>query len=168
MVQEELRFKGRSTRPPKDPVNSMLSFGYSFLYRNIIGAVERHGLHPHFAFMHKAARGHAALASDLVEDLRAPIVDRVVMELVNSGEVVPGDFITNEQGAVYMSRGLMGRFTAALSQLVVRGEPYLSSYGDSRSYGFQAMLDRKLDSAIEAIDTGDATLYRPLLWEPRP
>jgi CRISPR-associated protein Cas1 len=77
ILPEEFKFRGRSTRPPKDPFNSMLSFGYSIFYRNIIGAIERHGLHPYFAFMHKSKLGHASLASDLIEDLRAPLVDKL-------------------------------------------------------------------------------------------
>lgn len=162
---EGLKFNTRSTRPPKDPFNSMLSFGYSILYRNIIGAIERHGLNPYFAFMHRARLGHAALASDLVEDLRAPIVDRVVMELANSGEVSAGDFEPNEAGAVYMKRGLMRRLTGMISEALIEGRPYLSAYGDSRSYGFQVMLDRKIDSVVEAIDNSDAALYTPYIWE---
>ena len=160
-----LKFRARSTRPPKDPFNSMLSFGYSILYRNIIGAIERHGLHPYFAFMHRSRLGHAALASDLIEELRAPLVDRVVMELANSGEVDEDDFEPNESGAVYMKRGLMRRLTSMISETLVKGRPFFSAYGDSRSYGFQVMLDRKIDSAIDAIDNGDAALYNPYIWE---
>ncbi len=165
VVPEELRFSGRSSRPPKDPFNSMLSFGYSVLYRNIIGAIERHGLHPYFAFMHKLKLGHAALASDLVEDLRASLVDKTVLEFVNSGEVGPDDFEPNGAGAIYMKRETMRRLTSLLSRTLVKGQPFFSAFGDKKSYGFQVMLDKKIVSAIAAIEKGDASLYTPFVWE---
>ena len=163
---EEMRFCGRSTRPPKDPFNSMLSFGYSILYRNVIGAIERHGLHPYFAFMHKLKLGHAALASDIVEDLRAPLVDRIVLEFVNAGEVGPDDFEPNAAGAIYMKRETMRRLTRQFTRVMVKGLPFFAAYGDDKSYGFQVMLDKKLGSAMAAIEKGDASLYKPFVWDP--
>lgn len=166
IAPEEFRFHGRSSRPPRDPFNSMLSFGYSIFYRNLIGAIERRGLHPYFAFMHKTKQGHAALASDLIEDLRAPLVDRTVLEFVNSGEVDVDDFEPNSSGAVYMKRETMRRLTSVFSQVLVRGEQFFASHGDTRVYGVQVMLDKKVSSTIQAIEKGDATLYTPFIWEP--
>lgn len=157
-------FEGRNARPPKDPVNALLSYGYSFLHRSIIGAIERHGLHPYFGFMHKIKRGHAALSSDLVEEYRAFIVDKTMFELIHSGEVVPDDFTITSTEAVYMSKGLMEKVTDLLSDAVARRSQYLQAYGDGYQYGFHAALDKKLCSVIEAIDTGDAMCYQPFLW----
>lgn len=165
VLPDEFKFAGRSSRPPKDPFNSMLSYGYSILYRNIIGAIERHGLHPYFAFMHKTRLGHAALASDLIEDLRAPVVDRVVLGLVNSGEVGPDDFIVNDMEAIYMTRRAMCRVTAAFSDAFVRSQQFFSAYGNAHACGLQVMLDKKVGSTIEAIDKGDASFYTPFIWE---
>lgn len=116
--------------------------------------------------MHKVGKGHAALASDLIEELRAPIVDRNVVDLVNSGEVCLEDFETTASGAVYMKRGSVRHLATLLSDCMVKPHRYFSEYGDSRSYGFQYMLDKKIHSIIEAIDNSDATLYRPFLWNP--
>lgn len=165
ILPEEFRFSGRSSRPPKDPFNSMLSFGYSIFYRNIIGAIERHGLHPYFAFMHKLKFGHAALASDLIEDLRAPLVDRTVLEFVNAGDVEPEDFEPNGAGAIYMKRDTMRRLTREFTEVIVRGQPFFSAYGDKKNYGFQVMLDKKLASVIAAIENGDPTINTPFVWE---
>lgn len=166
ILPDELRFTGRSSRPPKDPFNSMISFGYSVLFRNIIGAIERHGLHPYFAFMHKIKASHSALASDLVEELRAPLIDKLVLDFVNSEEVGIDDFERNEAGAVYMRREALRRLTRVLSQSIVCGQPFFAAYGDSRSYGFQVMLDKKMKTVIDAIENADASLYRPFLWVP--
>lgn len=166
LTNEKFAFKGRSSRPPKDPFNSMLSFGYTILYRNVIGAIERHGLHPYFAFMHKTRDGHAALASDLLEEYRAPLIDRTVLEMVNEEKVDPEDFYTNEAGAIYMGRETARELTNRISEVIVQRRAYLADYGDEKSYGFQAMLDRKIDSIVNAIEHHDASLYHPFIWKP--
>ncbi len=157
-------FEGRKARPPKDPVNALLSYGYSFLHRSIVGAIERHGLHPYFGFMHKMKSGHAALASDLIEDYRAVLVDKTVLELARSGEVTASDFTVAENGAVYMSRALMERYTDLLSSALAKKSRYCQAYGDGYQYGFQAALDKKICTAIAAIDAADASLYQPFIW----
>lgn len=160
----EFRFEGRKTRPPKDPINAMLSYGYSHLHRSIIGAIERHGLHPYFGFMHKMKRGHATLASDLIEDYRALLVDKIVLDLVWSGEICPDDFTVAENGAVYMPRPIMEKLTDLLSSALADKAQYCQAYGDGYQYGFQAALDKKLCSVIAAVDNADASLYQPFLW----
>lgn len=62
LVPQEFAFQGRSTRPPLDAFNSMVSLGYSLLYKNIIGAIERHSLNAYIGFLHQDSRGHATLA----------------------------------------------------------------------------------------------------------
>lgn len=158
-------FTGRSSRPPKDPVNAMLSYGYSILHRSIVGAIERHGLHPYFGFMHKLQRGHTALASDLIEDYRAFVVDRAVLAFVRSGDVSPEDFTYADNSAVYMSKKLMRAFTNCLSDEMARRNRFFSAHGDEFMYGFHAALDKKLGSAVAAIDAGDPLLYQPFIWE---
>ena len=160
----EFSFNGRKTRPPKDPVNAMLSYGYSFLHRSIIGAIERHGLHPYFGFMHKMKRGHATLASDLIEDYRAFLVDRTVLELARSGEIRPDDFTVAENGAVYLPRSVMEKLTNLLSSALADRARYCQAYGDGYQYGFQAALDKKLCTVIAAIDAADPSLYQPFVW----
>ena len=156
-------FEGRNSRPPKDPVNALLSYGYSFMHRSIVGAIERHGLHPYFGFMHKIKRGHAALSSDLIEECRALIVDRLVLELVYSSDITPDDFTASPSGAVYMSKCLMEKVTDLLSAAMAEGGQYFQAYGDGYRYGFHAALDKKLCSVVDAIDSSDATRYRPFL-----
>ncbi|WP_322153454.1 CRISPR-associated endonuclease Cas1 [Paratractidigestivibacter sp.] len=160
----EFSFGGRKTRPPKDPVNAMLSYGYSFLHRSIIGAIERHGLHPYFGFMHKMKRGHATLASDLIEDYRALLVDKIVLGLAGSGEVSPADFTVAATGAVYLPRPVMEKLTNLLSSALADKARYCQAYGDGYQYGFQAALDKKLCTVIAAIDSADASLYQPFVW----
>jgi CRISPR-associated protein Cas1 len=163
---ENFAFVGRSSRPPKDPFNSMLSYGYSLFYRNIIGAIERHGLHPYFAYMHKLKFGHAALASDLIEEYRAPLIDKTVLDVVNSGEIEVSDFYKNEAGAIYMRKNASKKLTDRFSEIIAKNQKYFYDYGDRKSYGFQVMLDKKIVNLLEAIEKRDADIYRPYIWKP--
>lgn len=162
---DDFLFSGRNSRPPKDPINAMLSYGYTLLQRNITGAIETHGLHPYFAFMHKIKRGHTALASDLIEELRSLFVDRIVLELVNSGEIDSSGFMQSYNSGIYMTRGVMKLLTDAFTDEMCSRRPYFLAYGDNKNYSFYSMLDKKICGVIDAIEKGDPRYYPPILWE---
>lgn len=85
-------FAGRQRRPPPDPVNSLLSYGYTVLYYNAYALLRARGLHPHIGFLHARRAGFPALAADLMEEFRAPVVDAVVLNLVLNERLSPADF----------------------------------------------------------------------------
>lgn len=85
-------FSKREKFPATDPVNAMLSFGYTLLFQNIYSLVEMHNLHPYCGHLHAIRDGHPALVSDLMEEFRAPIVDSLVIYLINSHIIKPSDF----------------------------------------------------------------------------
>ncbi|MBL8140709.1 MAG: CRISPR-associated endonuclease Cas1 [Acidobacteria bacterium] len=99
MVERPFAFSTRRRRPPPDPVNSLLSFGYSMLYANAVSLLHVVGLHPAIGFLHDTRDGHATLASDLMEELRAPVVDRTVLALLARRQVTPDDFVTDSGAA---------------------------------------------------------------------
>ncbi len=96
------RFDGRNRRPPLDPVNALLSFLYTLLRHDIASALEGVGLDPAMGFLHRDRPGRPALALDLMEELRAPLADRLALALLNRGQLRPEGFITTETGAVNM------------------------------------------------------------------
>ena len=85
-------FNGRHRRPPTDPVNAMLSFGYSLLANDCASALEGVGLDPAAGFMHSLRPGRNSLALDLMEEMRGYIVDRLVISLINNRQISPTDF----------------------------------------------------------------------------
>lgn len=89
LTNPEFVFTARTRRPPGNPVNAMLSFGYQVLWNHLLTLIELQGLDPYYASLHQAHDGHAALASDLIEEFRAAIVDSLVLWLVNS-KVIDG------------------------------------------------------------------------------
>jgi CRISPR-associated protein Cas1 len=85
-------FKGRTRRPPLDPVNALLSFGYTLLFYNIYAIARGRGLSPYVGTLHSIRQGHPALCSDLIEEFRAPVVDALVTTLLNKRIIGQGDF----------------------------------------------------------------------------
>jgi CRISP-associated protein Cas1 len=91
-------FPGRVKRPPTDPVNSLLSFGYSLLANKVASAVQLVGFDHFVGYLHSSFYGRPALALDIMEGFRPIIVDSVVLTLLNNRMLTPNDFV-NELGA---------------------------------------------------------------------
>ena len=89
---------GRVKRPPTDPVNSLLSFGYSLLTNKVADAVQLVGFDHYVGYLHSSVYGRPALALDLVEEFRPIIVDSIVLTMLNKRMLTPADFVV-ELGA---------------------------------------------------------------------
>jgi CRISPR-associated protein Cas1 len=97
-----LRFEKRSRRPPENEVNALLSFGYALLSQDCLSAAQAAGLDPAVGFLHAERPGRPALALDLMEELRALVVDRLVLAMVRLGQVKPDGFERLPTGEVRM------------------------------------------------------------------
>jgi CRISPR-associated protein Cas1 len=100
--KEDFAFRGRNRRPPLDPVNALLSFLYTMLVHDVRAALEGVGLDPQIGFLHRLRPGRPSLALDLMEDLRAPLADRLALTLINRQQVKPAGFTFGESGEVRM------------------------------------------------------------------
>ncbi len=100
ILAEEYAFSGRERRPPRDPVNALLSFVYTLLTHDCASALQGVGLDPYVGFMHRDRPGRVSLALDMVEELRAFFADRFVLTLINRGELKNNDFIIEASGAI--------------------------------------------------------------------
>lgn len=98
-------FNERNRRPPRDPVNALLSMGYSMLCKELAGVCHAVGLDPFLGFMHQPRYGRPALALDLMEEFRPLIADSVAISLVNRGEVGHSDFIISSAGVFLNDHG---------------------------------------------------------------
>ena len=111
------RFTCRSQRPPMDPVNAMLSFGYTLLSRLCTSALECVGLDSCVGFLHQDHSGRASLALDLMEELRAPLVDRLVLDLINRREITSAHFCNApDSDGILMNRQGIRLFLQAWEQ----------------------------------------------------
>lgn len=98
-------FDKRNRRPPRDPVNSLLSFAYALLLKDVTAAAIAAGLEPDVGFFHRPRFGRPALALDLAEEFRPLIADSTVLTAVNNGEVRAGDFIARAGGVSLTQAG---------------------------------------------------------------
>ena len=94
--------KGRSRRPPLDPINALLSFLYALLMNDCVAAVQGVGLDPQIGFLHALRPGRAALALDLMEELRSLLADRLALTLINRRQIAADDFLNRPGGAVHL------------------------------------------------------------------
>jgi CRISP-associated protein Cas1 len=129
--EEAFRFAGRSRRPPGDRINALLSFGYALLMQDCVAACSSIGLDPAVGFLHEDRPGRLALALDLMEELRAPVVDRLVLALINRGQIDAADVMQDESDGFLLSK--TGRKT------------FVGAYQDARQLEIQ---HRFLDQTV--------------------
>lgn len=111
----------RNRRPPRDPINAMLSFGYALLSKECTIALMSVGLDPYWGFYHKPRHGRPALSLDLMEEFRALIVDSAVISAINTGMVKVNDFIVSNTGCIMKPgarKAFIKAYEARLEQLV--------------------------------------------------
>lgn len=111
----EFDFKARNRRPPRDPVNCLLSFGYALLLKDCFSVLCAVGFDPYFGFFHAGRYGKPSLALDLMEEFRAIIVDSVVLTLLNNGSLTPKDFLIWRE-ACHLTDEARKRFFRAYEQ----------------------------------------------------
>lgn len=108
-LRDRFLFDGRNRRPPKDPVNALLSFAYACLVRECTLVGHQVGLDPYVGFLHQPRPGRPALALDLMEEFRPVLGDSVVINAINNEVVGPDDFLVHPTG-VALKDGARSRF----------------------------------------------------------
>jgi len=105
----EFNFEKRKRRPPTDPINSLLSLGYTLLLKDMIGALYIAGLDPYIGYFHVAKYGRPSLALDLMEEFRPIIADSVALTLINKEILKPDDFKYKLDGC-YLKENARSKF----------------------------------------------------------
>lgn len=111
----------RNRRPPTDPVNALLSFGYAVLTRTFVIVLSATGFDPYRGFYHRPRFGRPALALDMMEPFRPLLVDSAVVTAINNGEVRPTDFVRSPIGVALTDSGrkrFLGTLERRLGQAV--------------------------------------------------
>jgi CRISPR-associated protein Cas1 len=100
--KDGFQFRDRNRRPPMDNVNCLLSFLYTLLMHDVRSALESSGLDSAVGFLHRDRPGRPGLALDMMEEFRPVIADRLVLSLINLGQVNQKGFKKNDSGSVVM------------------------------------------------------------------
>lgn len=116
MLRCPLVFERRTIRPPMDPINAMLSFGYALLVHEVTNHIEAEGLDPYMGFYHEPKNRRPSLALDIMEPMRHIIVDQLVLKSVNLGKFKDSDFRPGPNGGVWLTVAAGQRFARLFSQ----------------------------------------------------
>lgn len=161
LVEPDFHFHGRNKRPPRDEFNSMISLGYSVLMNEVYGKIEAKGLNPYFGFLHRDRERHPTLASDMMEEWRAVIVDSTAMGMINGHEIKKEDFILDaEEPGCFLTRDGIRTYLSKLEKKFQTEVRYLG-YVDY-AVSFRRGIALQMDCLVKAIEAGDAFLYKPV------
>jgi len=137
LLRGDWTFPGRVKRPPTDPVNALLSFGYTVLSNQAVSLVCAVGLDPAIGVLHQPGFGKPALALDLMEEFRPLIVDSVVITMINTGQVALSDF-TDALGAYRLK-------DEPRKQFLIKLEERLNTRVQHPVFGYQATYRRCIE-----------------------
>ncbi|KAF2961081.1 CRISPR-associated protein Cas1 [Fervidobacterium sp. 2310opik-2] len=118
LKSDEFEFKGRTSHPPKDEINAMLSLGYYFLYTEMLLALNSVGLDPYLGNLHTIDVSKQSLLFDLVEEFRCIIIDNFVLKLVNLKTVTKEDFEKKENDIYYFSKDGIKKYISAYEEMM--------------------------------------------------
>lgn len=155
-----LRWTGRTRRPPLDPVNALLSFLYTLLVHDCRSACEAVGLDPAVGFLHRDRPGRPSLALDLMEELRAPLADRLALSLINRRQVRAADFRKTEGGAVLLTDDARRTVLTAWQERK-REERQHTFLQEKAPFGLVPYLQAQL---LARHLRGDIDAYPPWFW----
>ena len=154
-------FDGRNRRPPTDNMNALLSFAYVLLSNDCASALESVGLDSYVGFMHRDRPGRTSLALDLMEELRAPMADRLCITLVNYRVLQDKHFERQESGAVFLGEDGRKLFLSAWQNKKKEEitHPYLK---EKMAWGLVPYVQSLL---LARCLRGDLDGYPPFLWK---
>lgn len=155
-LSEGFDFEQRNRRPPKDPVNALLSLGYAFLTREVTNVLVGVGLDAWVGFLHRPRPGKPALALDLMEEFRPLIAESVVLQVLNTGAIGLSDFDVRRVGTSLRDAGrkvFIRAFERRLGEEITH-----PSFGTRLSYRRVIEVQARL---LVKVLTGELDAYPP-------
>jgi CRISP-associated protein Cas1 len=167
MVREPFHFTHRRRRPPTDPVNAMLSLGYTLLGHQVASAIHVVGLDPYTGFLHQFRHGRPSLALDMMEEFRPLTVDSIVLNICNHRLLMVNDF-QEELGVVYLKpearKKFYGKFEERLQEEIQHPRfEYHTSYRRCIELGITRIVESMRSLSITPV-IGVVSSYRSVFW----
>lgn len=150
-------FEGRSTRPPRNPVNACISFAATLIYTEMVAAIHAHGLDPALGLLHSTENGRWSLALDLIEPFRPVLVEALTLDLFNH-QMLGSEHFEPQKGGVYLNHA--GRKKLLLQYERRMERQFLSEHAGCRTT-LRQQLDQQVTDLKRALD--DPTPFEPFL-----
>lgn len=160
LLGSEWGFTARLKRPPPDPVNAMLSLGYTLLYHSVAGLLQARGLNAHLGLFHSSSGGHFALASDVMEEFRSVVVDGLVLDWCLNGLVSPGDFKVHSDGCS-LSPDTTRRFIHAYEDKLGSASAWIDPAQGGVPKDLRQRIDHQAMRLCQALHARDPLRYKP-------
>jgi len=157
MVPPDAGFAGRNRRPPRDPMNALLSFGYVLVGNELQSLLDGMGFDPYLGFYHQVDYGRPSLALDLLEEFRAPLVDRFSANLLNLGVLRAADFAGGPEKGVLLRHESLRRFFPAFEKEVTTPVSL-----DGEELTFRQLFRRQAERLARALLAGEP--YECFRW----
>ena len=143
-------FKNRTRRPPRDPANALLSWTYTIVQGEIDGIVRAHGLDACIGFMHAISHGTPALTLDLLEPLRAPCCDMLVLNILNHKHLNENDFeYHDDDGGTYLKQDSRKRFFESYEMAMTRK---FTPYKGGNHIDFRGIIKESVINILKAME----------------
>ena len=155
MLDCNIEFHGRNRRPPRDPVNVILSLGYTFLTREVCAVLEAESFEVYLGFLHGIRYGRKSLALDIVEEFRQPVVDRFIIRSFNKRILNEFDFETEEDRVLLNEDGF--------KKFCREFERWISGIGGSSGQNFRRIIRQQAAKLKKALQNKED--YVPYQWE---
>lgn len=158
LLQDPWQFTGRNRRPPRDPVNALLSLGYTILANQTVSLITLVGLDPYIGYLHSPGFGKPALALDIIEEFRPLIVDPVVITMLNTNVLHERDFV-DELGSVRLTERARKLFLEKL-------EERLNTTIQHPYFGYKTTYRRCIELQVRLLGKvllGEVPHYQPFI-----
>lgn len=158
-IPKPFTFSKRTSNPPKDEINSLLSLSYTLLYNRIATHLNMIGLDAYLGFFHKPQNGHAALASDLLEEFRPVVADALVLKLMRRKQLKPTDFVI-DKGKIYLTD--VGKKVFFSEFEVKLASKRQTEIGDGWNFSYAKIIERQAHHLGRVI-TGEERKYQSFI-----
>jgi CRISPR-associated protein Cas1 len=159
--RSEMKWPGRQKHPAPDPLNALLSLGYTLLMHELTGLLEGAGLDPYVGYLHQPDRGRPSLALDLMEPFRHPMVDHLVLNLVNRAMIVERDFHRAGEGpGLFLKPQPLKKFFGEYERWMLER----SREGEGEGPRWRELLKSEVEKLAAAM--GGGAPFVPYRWRP--
>lgn len=160
MILADLPFPGRRRRPAPDPINALLSFGYTLVGNELHSLLDGMGFDPYLGFLHQIDYGRPSLALDLLEEFRHPLVDRLTLTLINKRVLQEADFtLDSTSGSMYLKPDAMKVYFRHFERWMLEERVEAS---DGQTVGFRRAFQLQAQRLADAIRNG--AVYQPFCY----